>query len=74
MPSYNISKIQAEVSYFDNIFVGNTKTDDHNYILIFLKFDPILMKNGFQIRLEMSYFVEKTILYHMRRSSPQLVK
>jgi hypothetical protein len=40
----------------------------------FLKFDLFFIENGFQKILEMDNFVEKIILYHLRRSTPQTFK
>ncbi len=48
---YNISKIQAGASYFDNTFAGHIKN----------------IKNR-------PFYRKKKIPYHLRRSTPQIVK
>jgi hypothetical protein len=50
------------------------KIDDNNCVLIFCKFDPSLIKDGIQKIIEIGDFVEKKILYHLRRSAPQTIK
>jgi len=54
--------------------VDTLKFDDRNCILIFVKFDSFLLKNGFQKILEIGHFVEKKILYRLRRSASQTEK
>ena len=50
------------------------KFDDWNCTLIFFKLDSFLIKNCIQKIIEIGYFVENSILYHLRRSAPQTVK
>ena len=50
------------------------KFDDWNCTLIFFKLDSFLIKNCIQKIIEIGYFVENSILYHLRRSAPQTAK
>jgi hypothetical protein len=40
----------------------------------FFKFNLFFIENGFQKILEIDNFVEKKILYHLRRSTPETLK
>jgi hypothetical protein len=68
---YNIYKIQAGISYFDNRWVGHTKIWWPKLYPHFLKFDFFLIKDDLQKILD---FVEKNILCHLRRFAPQTIK
>ena len=50
------------------------KFDDWNCTLIFFKLDFFLIKNCIQKIIEIGYFVENFILYHLRGSARQTVK
>jgi hypothetical protein len=57
----NISKIQAEVSYFDNTFMNHTKNWWPQLHPYFFKIWSFHIKSGIQRIIEIVYFVEKKI-------------
>ena len=71
---YNISKIQPGTSYFDITFVHDTEIWWPKLHTYFFKFNFFPIKNGIQKIIEIGDFVEKKILYHLRRPAPQTIK
>ena len=68
---YNISKIQPGTTYFDMTSAHNTKIWSLQMNTFFFKIDSVHIKNGTKKIIERSDFVEKKILYRLKRSAPQ---
>ncbi len=71
---YNISKIQAGVSYFDTTFAVHTKNRWPQLNPHFFKFNFFLIKMTFKKILKIGHFVDEKILYYLRNSAPQTDK